>query len=266
MGEAGLLALKLVVVPLLVGGSALAARAWGPAIGGWLIALPLTSGPTLLFLSLDHGPSFAAHAAVGSLSGVAAISCFGLAYLAVAGRGSGPAVSLGAGAAAFFGVGALLSPLVGAPPVAMGVVTLATIAVADRRIVRSGRVHERAVHPRWDLPARIVLATALVVGITTVAPRLGPGLSGLLATYPVYLSVLVVFTHRHAGPAAVADAFAGFQAGAYGTGAFYLVLIALLASVGIAVAFGAAVAVTVALQAIGLRRTRLTGAAAPGDR
>ena len=39
------LALKLILTPLLIGGASLAARRWGPAIGGWLVSLPLTSGP-----------------------------------------------------------------------------------------------------------------------------------------------------------------------------------------------------------------------------
>ena len=35
------LVLKLVLTPLLVGGASIAARRWGPSIGGWIVALPL---------------------------------------------------------------------------------------------------------------------------------------------------------------------------------------------------------------------------------
>ncbi len=108
-----LLALKLVLTPLLIGGATLAARRWGPLVGGWLVALPLTSGPVLLFLALDHGPSFAAEAAVGALLGLAAIVGFSLAYAAISPRGPWP--SLGAAVVAYVVVGAVLRPLAEAP-------------------------------------------------------------------------------------------------------------------------------------------------------
>ena len=37
-----LLLLKLVLTPVVVGGASLAVRRWGPAIGGWIVSLPLT--------------------------------------------------------------------------------------------------------------------------------------------------------------------------------------------------------------------------------
>lgn len=44
-------AMKLVVTPLLIGGVTLAGRRWGEHMGGWLVALPLTSGPVASFLA-----------------------------------------------------------------------------------------------------------------------------------------------------------------------------------------------------------------------
>src|SRR5664280_3746925 len=46
---------RLVLTPLSIGGASIAARRWGPVFGGWLISLPLTSGPVSLFLVLDRG-------------------------------------------------------------------------------------------------------------------------------------------------------------------------------------------------------------------
>ena len=86
-----LLALKLVLTPLLIGGASVAARRWGPATGGLIVALPLTSGPVAFFLALDYGAAFAAEAVVGSLGGLVAIVAFSLAYAAASSR-------LGAGA------------------------------------------------------------------------------------------------------------------------------------------------------------------------
>ncbi len=55
----GFLVLKLVLTPVLIGGASLGARRWGPTVGGWIVSLPLTSGPVVLFLALDRGPAFA---------------------------------------------------------------------------------------------------------------------------------------------------------------------------------------------------------------
>src|SRR5579864_6606619 len=108
-----LVLLKLVLTPTLIGAASLAGRRWGAFIGGWLIALPLTSGPVTFFLALDQGPGFAAGVAAGSLLGVMAIAAFAVAYGRLARRGWPVAV---AGAAATFAVvGAIAQPLVPLP-------------------------------------------------------------------------------------------------------------------------------------------------------
>lgn len=65
----GNLLFKVVISPSLVGLASLASRRWGEAIGGWLVALPLTAGPVVFFLAIDQGPLFARSAALGCLAG-----------------------------------------------------------------------------------------------------------------------------------------------------------------------------------------------------
>src|SRR5437016_7099204 len=60
-----LLLAKVVLTPLFIAAVTLAGRRWGPAVGGWLAGLPLTSGPVSVFLALEQGPGFAVRAAVG---------------------------------------------------------------------------------------------------------------------------------------------------------------------------------------------------------
>jgi hypothetical protein len=72
-----LLAVKLAVTPLMALAASLAARRWGDAIGGWLVGLPITSGPVAVFLAIEQGPAFAADAAAGSIAGVAAQAALG---------------------------------------------------------------------------------------------------------------------------------------------------------------------------------------------
>ena len=250
-----ILLLKVVLTPLLIAGATLAARRWGPTIGGWLIALPLTSGPILFFMSIDQGPGFASVAAVGSLVGLAAIAAFCVAY-AAADRHAGPVFSFAAGALAFAIAGTALHAIVDIALLLVVALVLAAIIGASRVIPRSGAAHTAVAHPAWDLPARMVVASCLVVGITAIAPVLGPAWSGLVATFPVYLSVMAMFTHRHAGPAAADDVLRGLLAGLFGTVAFYVVVTLGLGFAGIAATFVGAGVVAIAIEAVSLRIVR----------
>ncbi|MBI1855936.1 MAG: hypothetical protein HYR93_08755, partial [Chloroflexi bacterium] len=61
--------LKLILAPVILGGASLAGRRWGHAISGWLIGLPLTSGPIIFFLSLSRDATFVSSTILGTLSG-----------------------------------------------------------------------------------------------------------------------------------------------------------------------------------------------------
>ena len=62
-----ILALKLLLAPLLIYGVTLAGRRWGPTASGFLIGLPLVSGPISFILACEYGPDFASRSAVGNL-------------------------------------------------------------------------------------------------------------------------------------------------------------------------------------------------------
>jgi hypothetical protein len=96
-----LLYVNLVLVPLLIGGVTLAARRWGPSVGGWLSSFPVISAPILFSIALEHGGPFAASAAVGTLAAVLANLSFTVAYAWCAMRFSWPPC-LVAGFAGYF--------------------------------------------------------------------------------------------------------------------------------------------------------------------
>src|SRR5260370_6367475 len=75
-----MLAIKLLLTPMLVGVMSLVGRRWGPAVSGWFVGLPLTSGPITLYLALDQCTAFAACAAQGTLLGLISVASFCLAY------------------------------------------------------------------------------------------------------------------------------------------------------------------------------------------
>jgi hypothetical protein len=48
-----ILVLKLILAPVIIGSASLAGRKWGPAVSGWIVGMPLTSGPVIFFVALS---------------------------------------------------------------------------------------------------------------------------------------------------------------------------------------------------------------------
>ena len=76
--------LKIAITPVLVAAVSLAARWWGPTVGGVLMGLPWFTGPVLFVLVQDKGIDFGVAACIGIELGVVCISAFILAYGLVA--------------------------------------------------------------------------------------------------------------------------------------------------------------------------------------
>ena len=247
----GTLTLKLDLTPILIMTASLAGRRWGQAIGGWLVGLPLTSGPIAFFIAIEQGPQFAARAAEGSLAGTAAQACFCLAYGALADRSWGAALL--AGSLAFATVGALLDFAHPGLP-ALVILVTASLVIALWLMPTPASDNDTATKPPgWDLPTRMAMATGLVVALTAMAPVLGPRLSGLLATFPIFAMVLAVFAHRHQGSAAARRVLSGLLAGLIAFASVFLVLRLGLEYLGIAPSFIFAGVVGVIVQACSLR-------------
>ena len=239
--------LKLVLTPVLIGTASLAGRRWGAFIGGWLIALPLTSGPVIFFLALEQGPAFAADVAAGSLLGVAAIAAFAVAYAWLAGRAGWRAAATGA-AGAFFAVGLAGQPLVGLPVVIMLVLVMASLVLAARGLPHPAAENAVEAWPAWEIPGRMFIGTAIVLALTAAAAALGPGLSGVVAIFPTFTAILVVFTQRREGPAQTVAVLHGLLTGLYGTAGFFVILILWLVPLGVAGGFVLALAGSAVIQ------------------
>jgi len=249
-----LLLLKLTLTPLLIGGASLAARRWGPAVAGWIVALPLTSGPVLFFVALDHGAAFAAGAAVGTTLGLGAIVAYSLGFVVASPRGPLPA--LAAATAAYIVAGFVLQAVAGGPYLLLAALVAVSIMGALRILPPSVGGPSSRRPPSWDLPARIIVGTVLVVGLTTIAPLLGPTVSGIVTTFPVYVSVLTVFAFLGDGKPAAIGVLRGALIGLPGTVAFYVPIHFFVASLGVAPAFALSIAVTSAIGIVALPQVR----------
>ncbi len=246
--------LKLTITPAVIVAASLFGRRFGPSFAGWLVGFPFTSAPVSIFLTIEQGAAFAATSAVGSIESAAADVGFCLVYMWTA-RAGLPLALLAASAAyaaaAFVLAAAIHDPLVAA------VITLAALLIAPRfATVAPDRGAEIRPLPRWDLPARAVVATTLVFAITAFAPIVGPIASGIISGIPLYATVLAVFSHRTSGPASGAAVMRGLLAGLYGFATFFAVISLAIVPLGAALAFALALAAVLAVQAVSLASLR----------
>jgi hypothetical protein len=243
----GLLATKLLLAPSFVVGASLAARRYGPRVGGLIGGLPVVAGPILLAYALAHGASFAAGAAVGTMLGLVSLIAFVVVYARLAGRVSW-AGSMLAGWLAFALSTALFSALTPAAGVALAIAGAGLgIGIVLTPRVRGLDGPSEPV-PSWDLPMRAACALALVLTLTAVAGWLGPQLSGLLAPFPVIATVLATFTHAQHGHEEVRRLLR-WLLGGYGAFALFCFTLAVaLRPLGTAPAFLLATAVALLSQ------------------
>ena len=214
--------LKLVLTPLMIAMPTLAARRWGPIIGGLLVGLPLTSGPVSVFLAIEQGREFAAQAAHSAMLGSLAVTVFCVAYA----RGARVFAWPGALTLALTGyvlLFLLLSQLtLSLFPATVLVLSLTGIAL---RVVKPTEKNIPPPAPaHWDLPFRMIVATAIVFAITAASSHLGPRLSGLLSNVPVFICVMSVFSHRLQNAVAAQQLLRGIILANFAYMAFYLMV------------------------------------------
>jgi hypothetical protein len=248
-----LLAVKLLLAPCFVICASLAARRYGPRIGGLIGGLPVVAGPILLVYALVYGRGFAADAAAGTLLGLVSLIGFVVVYGHLAGRTIWP-VGLLAGWLAFiagtFLFSAFTVPVALALALACGGVALGLALLPRPR----DQPLPAAAAPTWDLPLRAGCALALVLVLTASAGWLGPRLSGLLAPFPVIASVLATFTHSQRGVDEALRLLRGLITG-FGAFALFCFTLALsLRTLGVAGAFALASGLAILAQGLLLRQ------------
>lgn len=250
--------LKIALPPILVAAMSLAARLWGPTIGGLLLGLPWMTGPVLYFLALDKGTAFAVEACIGIELGVVCICAFVLAYGIASAFARWP-ICLAAAAGAFaatawatYGVDLAL---------AMAAAAAATsLLIAYLLLPRPAMSALPAALPWWDIPARALAALALVTVIVLSADLLGPQLSGVVSTYPAMVTVIGAFTHQRWGAAALRHMLRALMLSLLAFVAFFLVVGVTLPTVGLVAAFVLGTAAALPISALLLAFNRWGGA------
>jgi hypothetical protein len=227
------LLLAAVLGASLVAISTIAAARWGHHIGGVLSAFPLIVGPVLLVAAERHGTAFAAQTAAATLLGLIALSGFALAYgRSARRRGWRSSVALAWLAAAALGALAarVETHLLGGLVAATGSLAIALWALPARRSPTVA-----VVAPCWELPLRMALTAAMIVGA--------------LAALPTVASVLAVSTHQQHGADAALNLLRGMLGGMAAFVLFCALIGLLVEPAGVAAAFLLATAAAVLVQA-----------------
>lgn len=245
-----MLALKLCLIPLLIGAITLAGRRWGPAIAGWLSGFPVVTGPILLFISIEQGPMFASAVSVSALSGVMANVCFGVGYAWAAVRYPWWISAL-AGFAAYAAAGLVLTVL--EPTVYQGlVITLSGLWLASKAFPRHLEIKPGRRLSPVELPLRMLAGAALAACVAYYAENLGSRLSGIFSIFPVMASVLAIFTHTGTGPDAAVRFLRAMLTGMYACAMFCVALALALPALGTGLGFLIALVCALAVQAASL--------------
>jgi hypothetical protein len=196
----------------------------GPFVGGMIATLPVSTGPVYVFLAIDHGAQFVSESARMSVASTAAIVAF-VAVHAHAAQRFGTLRSLGLATLAWLAV-ALLLQLRDWHFAEVCVLFVAAFGAAIFGLRRYAEVTEspRIPRARYDLALRALLVALVVLATTAAAQTLGPAATGVVATYPVvFTSLILILQPRCGGPFTAAMLVNGLK-GLLGFGVALVVL------------------------------------------
>ncbi len=239
-----LLVVKMAITAGFVVVSSVVTERAGPVIGALISTLPVSAGPGYVFLSLDHDTAFLAQAATASLAINAATGVYMLIYVALAQRAP-LLVSLPAG----LGVWVLLAIGMRGLDLTITQAVIANVVVYAVCIPLVARFRHAAmpvVTRRWyDIPLRAAMVATLVAIVVTVSSRVGATISGMIATFPIVLTSLVLILHPRIGGPATAAVIANGLWGLLGFGAALLALHLTVVPLGAPAALSLGLAVAV---------------------
>jgi hypothetical protein len=198
------LALRMAVTAAFVVSASIITERSGPVIGALVATLPISAGPSYVFLAIDHDAAFIAEGALASLPINAATIFLGLTYVVLAQRHNA-IVSWGGGAVVWFTLAALSRTVHWT--LAGGVaVNLVAFAICIPLLSRFRHVRMPLITRRWfDIPLRAALVATLVATVVTLSGWVGPQISGMIALFPVVFSSMMLILHpRIGGPATAA--------------------------------------------------------------
>jgi hypothetical protein len=229
------LLLRIIIGPLGVLGGTVAQRRLGPAVGGLVIGLPLTSLPLLWLVALQRGGTFTGSMTNAILIGSISEGFVLWAYARLTVRYT-PMVAL-LGALSVFAVSVTIIGMFRFSPVIAGLLTSAGLALALRWWPESS-TDVVAQNVRSRLVLRVIAATVFTIVIVTMAGKFGALLSGLVDALPMTTLLMAFMTHQEQGPDATSQFIRGVLRGSFSWVISTVVLAIVLATGHVLLAFG----------------------------
>ena len=217
------LALRMAVTAAFVVSASIITERSGPVIGALVATLPISAGPSYVFLALDHDAAFIAEAALASLP-INAITIFlCLSYVVLAQRRSA-AVSFSGAVMVWIALAALSRTVHWS--LAGGLIANAVAyAICLPLLRRFRQVKMPPITRRWyDIPLRASLVATLVATVVTLSGWVGPNVSGTIALFPVVFTSMMLILHPRIGGPATAAVLANSGWGLIGLGIAIAVL------------------------------------------
>jgi len=217
------LLLRMAVTAIFVVSASVITERSGPVIGALVATLPISAGPSYVFLALDHGADFVAQGALASLPINAATIFLALTYVVLAQRQSA-LVSFG-GAVAVWIVLARLSREIHWSLAGGLIANAIAFAICLPLLRRFRHVKMPLITRRWyDIPLRALLVSTLVATVTTLSGWVGPDISGTIALFPVVFTSMMLILHPRIGGPPTAAVLANSGWGLLGLGVAIAVL------------------------------------------
>jgi hypothetical protein len=252
------LALRMAVAAAFVVTASMITERSGPVIGALIATLPISAGPSYLFLALDHDAAFIAQGALASLAINAATVLLSLTYVVLAQRRSA-LVSFSGAVAVWIALAALERTVHWS--LAYGLMANAIAFSISLPLLRRFRnVKMPLITRRWyDIPLRASLVATLVATVVTLSGWVGPHVSGTIALFPVVFTSMMLILHPRIGGPATAAVLANSGWGLMGLGIAIAVLHVAALRFGSAVGLSLALATCVGWNLVlwGLSRRRV---------
>ena len=235
------LALRMVITAAFVVSASIITERSGPVIGALVATLPISAGPSYVFLAIDHDAAFIAQGALSSLPVNAATIFLGLTYVVLAQRHSF-AVSVGSAVAVWIVLASIIR-LFDWTLMAGLAVNLVAFAICIPLLAQYRHVKMPLVTRRWyDIPFRAALVATLVAIVVSTSGWVGPRVSGVIALYPIVFTSMMVILHPRIGGPPTAAVLANSAWGLLGFGMAIAVLHVAVTQFGSAIGLSCALA------------------------
>ncbi len=217
------LALRMAITAAFVVSASIITERSGPVIGALVATLPISAGPSYVFLAQDHDAAFIAAGALASLPVNAITIVFGLVYAVLAQRCT--AIVSWMCAAAVWVTLAAMARTIHWSLVGGLAANLVAYGICIPLLARFRHVRMPLITRRWyDIPLRASLVAALVATVVTLSGWVGPQISGMLAIFPIVFSSMMLILHPRIGGPATAAVVANSGWGLLGFGISLAVL------------------------------------------